>query len=334
MTDLTLPPSLFPSSQRFGVSTQTARFSTRAPTQRIGRKNPRFICSMTFNNLDEVQRRQMMAFIAEAEGGLRSFAVPYFGEANKPWITDYITQQTDLTQAPWSESVQARARFDSGTTRISRSDAVSSAVMIYQLSLTTNIPYAIQIVARQGSSDGSARAYLGTTSGAADLIGITVVEGRMLLGYETNGTPSDYFLTVGMVPGAKDGHCFVDYVSVSKTAKVVSGGQTGRTLYGTTSDVGDDDTVIARKGEFFEINGEFKMLTQDMRTFETTGEFICHFWPPLRDSPAADDIIILKEPRCKMILNEALTSWSERPHVVTSTGIAVSDFTLNCIEVI
>jgi hypothetical protein len=80
------------------------------------------------------------------------------------------------------------------------------------------------------------------------------------------------------------------------------------------------------EGDYFEVNGELKMVTANCNTNES-GQTAITFEPPLRSSPPDNAVITLTKPKCKMMLNDAEVSWNTRSPIITNIPIS-------CIEVL
>ena len=89
------------------------------------------------------------------------------------------------------------------------------------------------------------------------------------------------------------------------TPLVKGGGQAGSTLAvdGCTAGI----TGWMRAGDYFSVNGELKMLTRDADT-DGSGEATLHFKPALRNSPADDAPLAVRNASCEMILIDDMQS--------------------------
>jgi len=85
------------------------------------------------------------------------------------------------------------------------------------------------------------------------------------------------------------------------TPLVKGASQTGSTLLidGATAGV----TNWLKMGDYFEVNGEYKMVTANINT-NGSGEATITFEPPLRNSPADNAAVNITTPRCQMMLIE------------------------------
>lgn len=108
--------------------------------------------------------------------------------------------------------------------------------------------------------------------------------------------------------------------------QVNGGSQTGSslTIDGATANV----TGWLKAGDYFEVNGELKMLTADVNT-NGSGQATLTFKPALRESPADNTAITVLNPACEMILaDDQQTVWeSDHDGIYESiTFIAVEVF--------
>lgn len=70
-----------------------------------------------------------------------------------------------------------------------------------------------------------------------------------------------------------------------------------------------NSTLTFKAGDHFEVNGEFKMITQDF-TSSGTGTGTINFKPNLRAAPPDNAQIIHQDPVCRMRLREDSVTWS------------------------
>ncbi len=106
------------------------------------------------------------------------------------------------------------------------------------------------------------------------------------------------------------------------TPLVAGGSQTGYTLNidGATAGV----TGWLKAGDYFEVEGELKQITEDIDT-SGTGTATLVFAPELRDAPADNAAITLSSPTGIFRLAQPGNGWSNR-------SPALSEFSLICIE--
>lgn len=83
--------------------------------------------------------------------------------------------------------------------------------------------------------------------------------------------------------------------------QVNGGGQSGNSLVmdGAPTSI----TGWLKAGDYFEVNGEYKLVTADVNT-NGSGQATISFEPSLRYSPADNASINITTPRCKMILTD------------------------------
>lgn len=92
----------------------------------------------------------------------------------------------------------------------------------------------------------------------------------------------------------------------SGSPTVNGAGQTGGTLATQSWPI---DTTVLRAGDYFEVNGELKMVTADATT-DASGEVTISFSPNLHESPPAAEPIIYTNPTCTMKLaNPSQAAW-------------------------
>lgn len=94
--------------------------------------------------------------------------------------------------------------------------------------------------------------------------------------------------------------------SPSGTPFVSGSGQTGNTLLTTGWPV---STTVLKAGDYFEVNGELKVITADAIT-DVAGVATLTFAPDLHKPPPASDPIVYTNPACTMRLsNDTQASW-------------------------
>lgn len=100
------------------------------------------------------------------------------------------------------------------------------------------------------------------------------------------------------------------------TPLVKGASQTGNTL-----EV-DGCTIAATllAGDFFEVNGELKMVVADA-TANGAGEMSLTFEPPLRSSPADNAVVTLSQPKATFMLASDELKWSTQPGKFTTFSI-------------
>ncbi len=109
--------------------------------------------------------------------------------------------------------------------------------------------------------------------------------------------------------------------TIAGTPLVKGAGQSGATLAIDGCSVG----TTLKKGDFFGVNGELKMVVADA-TANGSGEMSVTFEPPLRASPADNAAITTTRPTALFMLESDESMWTTRPGTR-------SDFVLSFIEV-
>lgn len=110
---------------------------------------------------------------------------------------------------------------------------------------------------------------------------------------------------------------------VATNPTVDGGGQLGTTLNVTCSVL---STTIALNGDYFSVNGEFKVLTADATT-DGSGDVTLAFEPALRSSPSNGASVEIKTPVINLRLRDPKASWAVRPP-------ALYNITVDCVEAI
>jgi len=106
------------------------------------------------------------------------------------------------------------------------------------------------------------------------------------------------------------------------TPLVKGGAQSGKTLL---TDGWPNNTSVLKKGDYFTVNNEYKMITADI-TSDGSGNATLSFSPRLRSSPADNASITINNPTCVMrLLDDDQTSWD-----INETGYF--DITFNAVE--
>lgn len=100
---------------------------------------------------------------------------------------------------------------------------------------------------------------------------------------------------------AYDPDCKAPRGSAGGTPLVNGANQTGSTLTidGCTANI----VGWLKAGDYFSVNGELKMLTQDATT-NGSGQTTLNFKPALRNSPTDNAAIVTDRPTCTMILTD------------------------------
>lgn len=109
--------------------------------------------------------------------------------------------------------------------------------------------------------------------------------------------------------------------TIAGTPLVKGASQTGAALLIDGCTVG----TTLKKGDFFGVNGELKMVVADA-TADGSGEMTVTFEPPLRASPADNAAITTTAPTALFMLESDEQMWNSKP------GIR-SDFSFSFIEV-
>ena len=95
---------------------------------------------------------------------------------------------------------------------------------------------------------------------------------------------------------------------VSSSTLLVNGAsQTGNSLI---CDGAEASTLVLKAGDYFEVNNELKMVTDDA-TSDASGDVTINFSPSLRSSPSDDASITTTNPNCEMKLVDDNVTWSQ-----------------------
>ena len=95
-------------------------------------------------------------------------------------------------------------------------------------------------------------------------------------------------------------------------------GQTGNTL--VLANCGAAKTFL--RGDYFKVNGEFKMVTVDS-TSDGAGALTVTFEPPLRVSPANAAPVTLASPTCRMVIEQDKAGWLTRAPLFTDVNLSL-----------
>ena len=69
-------------------------------------------------------------------------------------------------------------------------------------------------------------------------------------------------------------------------------------------------TTVLKAGDYFEVNSELKMVTDDA-TSDSSGDVTINFSPSLRSSPSDDASITTSNPKCEMKLVDDNVTWGQ-----------------------
>lgn len=95
---------------------------------------------------------------------------------------------------------------------------------------------------------------------------------------------------------------------VSGSTLLVNGAsQTGNSLI---CDGAEASTLVLKAGDYFEVNNELKMVTDDA-TSDASGDVTINFSPSLRSSPSDNSSITTTNPNCEMKLVDDNVTWSQ-----------------------
>lgn len=95
---------------------------------------------------------------------------------------------------------------------------------------------------------------------------------------------------------------------VSGSTLLVNGAsQTGNSLI---CDGAEASTLVLKAGDYFEVNNELKMVTDDA-TSDASGDVTINFSPSLRSSPSDNASITTTNPNCEMKLVDDNVTWSQ-----------------------
>jgi hypothetical protein len=108
--------------------------------------------------------------------------------------------------------------------------------------------------------------------------------------------------------------------TASGTPLVMGAGQTGTTL--AIDGMAAGATLLA--GDYFGVNGEFKIVVADA-TANGSGEMSVTFEPPLRTSPADNAAVTLVAPTATFMLDDDAMRWITRAPVLTTVPITATE---------
>lgn len=323
--DAMFPYSLIPSSQVWGIDNLTRVFDSGPTVQRGGKKSPRWACNMTFNNLDQDERRILMSFLSNCDGRLKSFLVPYYGEEQSAEIPELLTAPDDLTDPAWTQS-NVDADRDTGRNRLR---TTSAARGLCHQSFAVDIDRSYLFRAFGENANGNMRVSIGTSASDDSILASTALSGYFEYKHDETIGGRSLWINVFTQSGLSNVYAFCDFASVAMIAETNTGGSTGKYFAGKSLPGG---LTFLKGGAFIEYNGEFKMLTTDLFTRPNKDIHFINITPAIRVPAPVDSPIVIHRPMCKMILDTDRVSWSERPHRADD-GRTLSSFTVNCTEV-
>jgi len=99
------------------------------------------------------------------------------------------------------------------------------------------------------------------------------------------------------------------------TPLVNGGSQTGNTL--VTDGWTSSQTGILKKGDYFSVNNELKIITNDIDS-DGSGNATLEFEPPLRNSPSDNASITVNDAKCEMVLLTDAVNFSLNRSFVSS----------------
>lgn len=88
--------------------------------------------------------------------------------------------------------------------------------------------------------------------------------------------------------------------------KVDGANQTGNQL--NIKDATPNLSTWLKQGDYFQVNNEYKMVTEDVVT-DGLGDATISFFPQLRASPPDNDALVLNNPKCLMMLDARNVQW-------------------------
>jgi len=101
------------------------------------------------------------------------------------------------------------------------------------------------------------------------------------------------------------------------TPLVAGASQSGASL---TTDGWPNSTLVLKRGDFFEVNGELKMVVADV-TSNGTGQATVTFEPPLRASPADNAPLTTASPGATFRLEEPKNEWDHQAGFATNVTL-------------
>lgn len=115
--------------------------------------------------------------------------------------------------------------------------------------------------------------------------------------------------------------------TMSGSGTVDGTGQTGTTL--NTTDWDASQPVLFDYGDYFEVNGELKMITEPVAS-DASGDATLTFVPPLRESPTSGQSIEVTEPRarnCYLLNDDQAAASISGPYIYSLRLEIVEDVT-------
>lgn len=85
-------------------------------------------------------------------------------------------------------------------------------------------------------------------------------------------------------------------------------------------DGADNNVTVLRAGEFFEVNGELKLVVSDAES-NGAGQLTVTFEPPLREAPPDNDPLDISTPKAEFRLINPRTGWTMVPKRFTQIQI-------------
>ncbi len=107
--------------------------------------------------------------------------------------------------------------------------------------------------------------------------------------------------------------------------QVAGAGQSGRSLF--VDGWSELETGLLLPGDYFEVNGELKMVTAQANS-DSAGETLVTFTPPLRASPADNAVVTVDNPKATMMLvDDTQATWdADRASIYGISFSAVEAF--------
>ena len=336
MSDLLFPTVLNPSSSSLQLLDTAGRFVSPLTgyTRTVSRAGgERLRLSLQFHGLKDERRAAMQSFIAAMRGGVNRVWChdhSYTKRGSFP-ATELIPNVAFDDTTGWTLSSQLSHYAAEGKYRLTRTavsantysataaiSVVSSGYHVIRLMLETGRGReACNVLVSSAPGGGSAYFSGGATYAPGLIVGKGTISGTVYVSI------LDYYQDTSSSPIATrviDDFQIFSGISLSRCPIVNGANQTGSSLSVTSLPTSTNGLLLP--GDQFQIGNELKIVTASLNS-NSSGVGTLIFEPPLRESPATNDPVIVHKPMGKFMLQETENGWNSMPGVYSDADLTL-----------
>lgn len=321
MTDILLPDVRVAKISPSIIDT-TGRFSSplSGGVRTVARPGDRWAFRLDYQNLLDLDRARFESCLATIRGAANRLLYS---------PTDYV--QRGSFSAP---ELVSNGTFASGSTGWSTSSATlvvadrmarvqnSSAASGYivnsaSMATVSGLAYCVRTIFASGNQSAFA-VDAGTTSGASDIFASGAITTPGIYAKAFTATATTLYLSLFCNTTTLADFVHYLFASVSRCLLVNGASQSGSAL--NVKGAPNSTNGLLLPGDWCEVNKEMKRITAPFNS-DSSGHGYLQFTPPLRNSPADGDPIILNKPMGRFILKTSENGWSTAPGYFATSSV-------------